>query len=584
MLELYKRLLKHISTRRRWQFGILAILIVIASISEVIGLGAILPFLTVLLSPEIVYKSQILKPIFKLLNISSPNQLLLPVTFLFSCSIIISGGMRIVLLWAQTKICFALGGDFSNKAYRNVLFLPYSIHISKNSREFLSSIVKASGLVNSTILPFVNILGSFIMILMLLATLLYINIVIALSSIIGFSLIYFLIIKIFKNKLATDSLKISTESVNVLKALDEGLGGIRDILLDGTQNTYCEIYKKADSPSRTAQSNITIISGSPRFIMETLGVVLISVLAYYFIYHSSSSIQIIPILGALSLGAQRMLPLLQNLYTSWISIKGNEESLKDALEILDFDFNESTNLAINNALEFKQIIKFEKVTFNHQNSSNVILNNINLNIKKGERVGIIGETGSGKSTLLDLLMTLISPTKGYLSVDGNNICEHNRRSWQSRIAHVPQNIYLSDNSIAENIAFGIKKEMIDYDRISECIKMAKLSDTIKKLEKGVYSSVGERGTRLSGGQRQRIGIARALYKNADVIIFDEATSALDIETEEEVMNSIKSLPSNLTLVIVAHRYSTLSICDKIIELKDGKIKQIISYNELVRVM
>lgn len=221
------------------------------------------------------------------------------------------------------------------------------------------------------------------------------------------------------------------------------------------------------------------------------------------------------------------------------------------------------------------------MNFRYENQLPIVLKDINLNIKKGSRIGFIGSTGGGKSTLIDIIMGLLSPSGGTLEIDGQVITSSNNRAWQDHIAHVPQTIFLADSTIEENIAFGIPREMIDSSRVRAAAQQAQIAETIEAWPSQYQTIVGERGVRLSGGQRQRIGIARALYKQADVIVFDEATSALDYETEEAVIQSIKGLSENLTLIIVAHRLTTLKYCSQIVELQDGSIKRICSYDEVI---
>ena len=230
---------------------------------------------------------------------------------------------------------------------------------------------------------------------------------------------------------------------------------------------------------------------------------------------------------------------------------------------------------------FRRAISAEALSFHYASNTTNILDSLNFTIPRGSRVGIIGSTGSGKSTLLDILMGLLVPTSGCLKIDGKTVTQENHRSWQAHIAHVPQVIFLSDTSIAENIAFGLPMAQIDFDRVKLCARQAQIAETIESWDRGYSTSVGERGVRLSGGQRQRIGIARALYKRADVIIFDEATSALDNETETAVMRSINSLSPELTVILVAHRLSTLQNCTHIIEVVNGRIKRFGSYVEII---
>jgi ATP-binding cassette subfamily B protein len=291
----------------------------------------------------------------------------------------------------------------------------------------------------------------------------------------------------------------------------------------------------------------------------------------------------IPVLGALALGAQRLLPALQQAYASFSAIIGVEASLKDVLALLDQPLPEYLNQLFPAPILFEKEIKLTNLSFSYTKDSPLVLENINLSILKGERIGFIGVTGSGKSTLIDIIMGLLSPTNGKLTIDQKILSRENQRSWQVRIAHVPQNIYLSDSTIEENIAFGIPVNEINHQRVKEAAKQAQIADMIDSSENGYQTLVGERGVRLSGGQRQRISIARALYKKADVLIFDEATSSLDTETEEVVMSAIDKLGENLTILIIAHRLTTLKGCDRIVKLdKDNKI-HIGIYKDLVNI-
>lgn len=579
---LLSRLWHHIVPRRRVQFGVLFILMIFTSFAEVITVGAVLPFLGVLTAPERIFAHPVAQPLIHLLSLTEPKQLLLPLTIIFAISALLSGAMRLVLLWAQTRLSHAVGADFSINTYRRTLYQPYAVHVARNSSEVIAGVrAKANALVHSTILPIMVIVSSVMMLLTIMIALLTIEPTIAISAFIGFGIIYALVIKLTKNALLRDSKRINQESTQVIKALQEGLGGIRDVLIDGTQSTYCDIYSKADLPLRRAEANIQIISSSPRFGIEALGMVLIATLAYSLARRDVGIVNAIPVLGALALGAQRLLPVLQQAYSSWSSIRGGQASLVDALALLDQELPAYAEEPLPTPMPFHHSITFNKLTFNYAPQAPLVLKGLDLTIPKGGCIGFIGETGSGKSTLLDIIMGLLQPTDGNLVIDGIAINGNNYRSWQAHIAHVPQAIFLADASIAENIAFGVPVDQIDYDRLQQAAQKAQIAKTIETWDKQYNTQVGERGVRLSGGQRQRIGIARALYKQADVIVFDEATSALDNDTERAVMGSIESLGKELTIIIVAHRLSTLKNCTQIIELADGKISRIGSYQDIV---
>lgn len=404
-----------------------------------------------------------------------------------------------------------------------------------------------------------------------MCALIVIDPIVALIATTSFGLSYGLVTWLVRNRLKHNSQHIAREQTQVIKALQEGLGGIRDVLLDGTQPVYCNTYRKAEHPLKRAMANNLFIGGSPRFAMEALGITVIAALAYGLSNQIGGLAVALPTLGALALGMQRLLPALQQGYSAWTTIVGHRFSLVDTIEFLDQPLAKEaleTNLV---PLQFQDDIRFVNVRFRYNSEGPWVLDDLNFTIPKGVRLGIVGSTGSGKSTTLDLLLGLLLPTEGELLVDGQNINGTRIRAWQRTIAHVPQNIYLADSTIAENIAFGVSPEAINLERVKQAAQQAQIAEFIEGRAKGYNAFVGERGIRLSGGQRQRIGIARALYKQATVLVLDEATSALDNETERLVMRAIKELNSNFTIVLIAHRLTTVQDCDIIFELEHGKI-------------
>ena len=567
-----KRLWRHLSKRRRQQFLLLLVLMIIASFAEILSIGAVLPFLATLTAPESVMSNPLAQPFIKMLSINEASELLLPMTVIFSVSTLLAATIRLSMIWANTRLSFAAGADVSLDIYRRTLQQPYRVHISRNSSEIIDGITfKSNSMIYNAILPTLNMISASIMLTVILAALVYMNPAMATSAFLGFGVIYLVIIRLTKTTQKKDSENIAHESVQVIKALQEGLGGIRDVLLDASQNIYCKIYQKSDKSLRRAQGNNYFISQSPRYGMEALGMILIAGLAYYLTQQSDGIQTAIPLLGAFALGAQKLLPILQQVYSSWSSLRGGQAALRETLALLDQPVDLNLTQPNERLIEFNDSLSFSNASFRYEGESEYVLNNLNFSIKKGYQVGFIGTTGSGKSTLLDLVMGLLDPTEGNFKVDDIVISSKNKRSWQRRVAHVPQSIYLSDTSVAQNIAFGVDHTDIDYERVKDAAKRAQVDTVIEALPKQYNTFIGERGVRLSGGQRQRIGIARALYKNADVIIFDEATSALDSDTEEAVMNAINHLGGELTILIIAHRLSTLKKCNLIIKLENGNV-------------
>ncbi|MFT6908538.1 MAG: ABC-type multidrug transport system fused ATPase/permease subunit [Oleiphilaceae bacterium] len=556
---------------------------VLASFAEMVSIGAALPFLGVLTAPERIFEHQLMQPLIRALELTEASQIVLPLTLVFVFVALVSGVIRLTLLYVMIRLSFATGADFSIDIYRRTLYQEYSIHVSRNSSEVINGIINKTNIViHSVIAPVLSLISSIILLIGVMVALLTIDFAMAATAFISFGFIYWVILRFTRQHLAENSQCVANESSQMIKSLQEGLGGIRDVLVDGTQEYYCKIYRNADIPLRRAQGNNRFISASPRYALEVLGITLISGLAYMMTQRDGGVIAAIPLLGALALGAQRLLPALQLAYASLSTIKGSKVSLVDVLDLLDQPMPVAPKESLAGSIKFQQHINLNNLSFRYAPSTPWILQNINYTLKKGSRIGFMGVTGSGKSTMIDILMGLLAPTEGTLEVDGQLINTENRRAWQSHIAHVPQNIYLSDSSIAENIAFGLPQEKINFHRVQQAAQQAQIGDLIESWPEKYSTFVGERGIRLSGGQRQRIGIARALYKQADVIIFDEATSALDNETEQAVMNSIESLGNELTIIIIAHRLTTLKECDHIVEVGNNHILRIGKYDELIK--
>ena len=578
----FKRVWRNLTPRRKIYFILLLGLMTVASFMEAISISALLPYIGVLSNPEKVFNHPSAQFFINLVGIKTQEELLLPFTIAFCILIFVGIALRLLLLWAQTRLGSATSAAFSSSIYIRTLYQPYAVHVSRNSSEVISGITnKASAILTGLINPLMNLISSSVTIMAIIVTLFTIDPFVALSAFLGFGVLYAGIILLVKKRLATNSVVLSREYPQMVKALQEGLGGIRDVLIDGTQETYGKIFNKAQSRYSESAANNQIVGNSPRLIVEFLGIIFICIIAYQLVLKGDGFIAAIPTLAALALGAQRLLPALQTFYYNWTSLRGGQESVEDGLQFLEQPFPEHAHKVNPQPIKFEKFIKLENLSFSYSQEGAIVLKNLNLTLEKGKRYGFVGTTGCGKSTLLDVVMGLLNPTKGHLKIDDKVIDNHNYRSWQVILAHVPQAIYLSDTSLAENIAFGVEVVNIDMQRVKEAAQKAQIAETIEALPQKYDTFVGERGIRLSGGQRQRIGIARALYKNAQVIVFDEATSALDNETELAVMEGIEQLADDLTILIVAHRVSTLKRCDKIFRMDKGEVVEEGVYEEMV---
>ena len=578
------RIWRHLSRRRQHQFVLLIILMLVSAFSEIVSLGAVLPFIGILTAPDRVFNHPIVLRIAETLGISSPDQMILPITITFIIAVMVAGSIRLLFLWASTRVISAFGSELSIDVYRRTLYQPFQVHVARNSSEVISSItVKIDGVIYGALSPLLILISSIVLIISITVFLIALDPMVAVLSIVGFGVSYGLIAFVSRKQLRSKSQLIGRQQTQIVKSLQEGLGGIRDVLLDGTQSVYCDTYRQADHPLRRAQGNNAFIGGSPRYIMESLGMVLVAALAYVLSRQVGGIAAALPVLGALALGAQRLLPALQQIYSAWASIVGSHASLADIIELLDQPLPAELMQPTPTPLLFQKDIQFKGVCFRYANGGPWVLDSFSLVITKGARVGFVGSTGSGKSTALDLLMKLLIPTEGELLVDDQPISGKRVRAWQQNIAHVPQSIYLADATIAENIAFGVPPATIDLDRVRQAARQAQIADFIESSPEGYQAYVGECGIRLSGGQRQRIGIARALYKQASVLVFDEATSALDNATEQSVMDAIEGLSSDLTILLIAHRLTTLRRCDTIVELEHGRVVAQGTYEQLLKV-
>lgn len=562
---------------------LLLVLMLVSAFSEIVSLGAVLPFLAVLTSPERVLHYPLVERAAQYLNITAPDDLVLPLTIAFASAALIAGAIRMLLLWAGLRLGLASGSDLSIELYRRTLYQPYQVHVARNSSEVIAGIThKINGVAFGVLQPALTLISSAVLLVAIMVVMVLVDPTVALTAVLGFGISYAVIAQFVRRRLNLNSEHVSTAQTQMVKALQEGLGGIRDVLLDGAQPLYCEIYRQAEQPLRRAQGDSQFINSSPRYAMEALGMVLIAALAYALSLRSGGVAVALPVLGALALCAQRLLPALQQAYGAWVTIVSCQASLAETLDLLDQPLPPEANQPLPAPLSFSDSIRFDGVRFRYSPETPWVLDGINLSIPKGARVGFVGSTGSGKSTTLDLLMGLLPPVEGSLYVDGIAIDGNHRRAWQRSIAHVPQNIYLADTTLAENIAFGIPKDKIDLARVKLAAQQAHIADFVEGRQGGYEAFVGERGIRLSGGQRQRIGIARALYKQASVLVFDEATSALDNATEQAVMEAIDELDREQTILLIAHRLSTVKHCDMIVVLEQGRVVAKGRYEELLQ--
>jgi ATP-binding cassette, subfamily B, bacterial PglK len=570
--SLYKSILILIASvppRRRIQLLLLLGLMLLGALAEVVSLGAIVPFLALLVDPAQALQKPLLAWLRVFLVPGGAEDARWLFTLLFAATAISAGLVRVALVYAIAKINFGIGHELGSEVYRRTLHQSYEVHVARNSSEVLGGLNKVE-IVVWVVYHLLTTISGVVMAMFIVTALVLIDPAVAAVAVLGFGAIYVAVSVVSRMRLSRNSQVIATAYNTRVQTVQEGLGGIRDVLLSHAQHLFVRRFNEIDWPFRQAQASNSIIQPTPRFVVEALGLVLFAFLGYYMTSSGGGIAAAIPTLGALALGAQRLMPLLQQAYQGWVYVAGNRQALVDVLELLQQPVEREAGAHVT-PLPFEREIRFEKVSFRYQPQLPHVLHEVDLTIPKGARVGFIGTTGSGKSTVMDLLMGLLLPSAGQILVDNAPLTGTTRLAWQRNVAHVPQAIFLADASFAENIAFAVPVEEIDLARVRQAAERAQISEFIESSKDGYAVTVGERGVRLSGGQRQRLGIARALYKQAEVLVFDEATSALDSETEEAVMQAIQSLDGELTIVMIAHRLSTLQGCDIIYRLDNGRI-------------
>lgn len=562
---LFRQLSVH---RRRTLLPLLALMLV-GAVAELFTLGALLPFLAVLANAQNSPILAAVRPLVEVIGATSVQQVQYALTGLFALAALISSALRLALLWATQRFVYGVSSELGVKLYSDALFQPYSYHIQRNTSEIIASISKVEMVTTGVLMPLMTATVAMVIAIFIVTGLVVIDPSVALVAGVGCVAIYLLASLATRSSLHRNSGVIAKAQGDRVRSLQEGLGGIRDVLIDQSQPVFIDTYKRAESCFRDARTRIALVANAPRFIVEGGGMVLIALVAVTVASRQGGFTEALPVLGALALGAQRLLPLVQQIYVGWASTAGNKQNLIDVVSLVSQP--EQKVSEFESPLPFFNAIKLDNVGYSYAVSRTAALQGIFLEIPKGARVGIVGKTGSGKSTLVDVVIGLLEPSEGEITVDGVILTESNRAAWRKNVAHVPQAIFLADASITENIAFGVGMANIDMEQVRRAAEQAELAEVISKLPDGYDTRVGERGIQLSGGQRQRIGIARALYKQAAVLVFDEATSALDYETESAVMSAIQRLDRSLTILIIAHRVSTLESCDVVVRLDGGRL-------------
>lgn len=581
LISQLKNLWTYLNPRRRLQLGLLLTLMIFSSLSEMVSLGAIFPFLSALSNSHVLFNKPELKTLLIFLQIETSQEFILFLSIAFIVIILFANSLRLITLSVRIRLAASIGADISSQIYRNTLHQPYSFHVKQNTSDLIQTVTgDTQALTNNILIPLLTFCNDALLAPALIGTLVIIDGRIALGMALMLGIAYIIIYRTRQKLLKQNSKVIVESGERRIKTVQEGIGGIRDVLLDHRQHFFVNTYVESERAYKKATSSNLIISQSPKYIMEALAMGGIILLALNLGNNGDFS-KVIPVLGSLVLGAKKLLPTFQEGFFSLAKIQGSRASLSNVLVALSRKIDLGMENYSLNPLPFDREIRLDGIWFRYGEDTDWVLQDINLTIVAKTTVAFVGTTGSGKSTTADLILGLLQPQKGKIMIDDLLLEGERLYEWQKNIAHVPQSIFLSDGSIAENIAFGVPFDRMDLAQVKKVAKLAQIDHFIESLPAQYNTYVGERGIRLSGGQRQRIGIARALYGEASVLVFDEATSALDGATEKEVMRAIESLSHQFTIILIAHRLSTVEKCDRIFELNQGQVITEGNYQELL---
>ena len=551
---------------------------------EVIGVTTIVPFMAVVISPELVNENIYLSQAYNFFNFQSVDEFIVFLGVILISALLISNAFQALMTWAITYFTNMQAARLSVRLLESYLMQPYSFFLLRSSSDLGKNVLREVGRVtNGVIMQSLQVASKIIIVLFLFSLLIFVNPIIAISAAILLGGVYAVIFILAKLKLRNIGIATTKDNFALYKALNEALSGIKYIKLHGSEKIFVNRFLFPIVQIAKYQSTQILIGSLPRYLLEVIafgGVVaiIISLIAI----NSGANSEVIPLISLYVMAGYRLLPAFQQIYSGVSTLKFNIP----AFELLIHEFSNSSNEKneqVNQpALPFREKLQIDKLNFTYEGSETQVLNKLDLTIYPNTTVGLVGLTGAGKTTLIDIILGLLTPESGVISLDGTEINNQNKLAWQKNLGYVAQSIYLTDDTIIANIAFAEPSDEISFEKAIEAAKMANLHEYITTLPDKYETLVGERGVRLSGGQRQRVGIARALYHNPKILVLDEATNALDNITENVIMDAIYNLSHKMTIILIAHRLSTVKECDVIHLMSNGKIINSGSYQELIK--
>lgn len=586
MLKVIKQLFVLLTDKQLKQFYILQVLVVIMAFTELLGIASIAPFMALVGDISILETNGIFAQLYKMSGLNNPMDFLFYTGVIVLVMLTFSTVISMFTTWRLSIFGARIGTEIADRLYTYYMQQSWQFHASGSSAQLTKQVSTEAARISSQIVQPLMIMNSkLVLALFISISIVIYDPVIAILGLFIFSLAYFVLYRLVRQKLESNGQQLSEVSTQRFRLMNEGFGGIKDVLLLNRSHDFITRFHDSGKVFARAQGTNIAISQVPRYFIELIAFgAMISLVLVLIKVHSGNLGEVLPILAVYALAAFKLLPALQQIYSSLSQIKGNTaafEAVKDDLE-RSFDSQKtSSDTVVSTPIDLKRSIKLSNIEFSYPGKERPAVDGVNMSIPVNSVIGLVGSSGSGKSTLIDLLLGLLTPQQGNIYVDDIRITADNKRAWQDLLGFVPQSIFLSEGSIAENIAFGIPAKDISLKQVNKALKLANLTELVEQLPDGVNTRVGERGVQLSGGQRQRIGIARALYHEAEVLVFDEATSALDGITEKIVMDAIHEFSGQKTIIMIAHRLKTVEKCDLIYFMEHGKIIDYGTYQELV---
>ncbi len=584
MISIFKKLIEILTLKERKRALLLLVLIFIMAILDLIGVASVMPFMAVLSKPELIHTNAILSQTYIFLEFQTDRSFLFFLGMLVFFFMLTSIAFKAFTTYAQTRFVLMRGHSISLKLVSNYLNQPYVWFLNRNSADLGNSILsEVMEVVNTCLTPMLQLIAQSIVVITLVLLIITVDPMLSLVTATILGLAYLIAYKSTSVYLGRIGNQRSLATQVMWNTLTEAFGGIKEIKLGRLEKKYINKYDVSSFTTMKTKSSVQAISQVPKSILEAVVFGGVIILLIYLIDDEDGLVKALPVISMYAFAIYRLMPALQLIFGNLTQLKFANATL-DRLHMDLMNLNEP-HIVENGTVELKleKNISLKNVSFRYPNSSQLALKNLSLTIPAMNTIGLVGATGSGKTTIVDLILGLLEPTSGTLEVDGILVDANTRHHWQRNIGYVPQQIYLADDSISANIAFGVETSMIDQDAVEKASKIANLHDFVTyELPDGYNTKVGERGVRLSGGQRQRIGIARALYLSPRILILDEATSALDNLTERAVMEAVQNLGGELTIVVIAHRLTTVRECDQIYIIKKGEISAQGTYEELMK--